>query len=445
MKTEVIRAIIERNQLEIAQHQGVKREIEDLIYAEVSASPIKLINGFRRAGKSYLLKSLIQRATQQGCFKLANVLYLNFEDLQLDEINTAQKLNDFYQAFIESRSKEEPKILAFDEIQNVDKWDKFIRTIYETNKRDAIFITGSNSELLSSELGTNLAGRFIQFSLQPFSFSEYINYHSSISNKSTKELLLNNQLERERLLDGYLRYGGLPETFSITNDLTRHNYVQGIVSKVILDDIVKRFGLRNITALEKIFQYLCLNVGTVISYTKITKRLNQLGIKVEDDTVIQYISHLEKSFAVYEVAKFDWTTRKVFQGTKKYYTIDTALPNLYNRLTADTSRLLENLVYLKLRSNSETKYIYYSNDGKFEIDFITESWSGTLSKYQVTTELNDENYDRELGAFITNDRHLAKCPNIILTRKGQSQELKYNKTKVKQINLIEWLLLSQLA
>jgi len=428
--------LISDNLQEILAEQLIAREESEELFKSLQAKPLKVISGFRRSGKSSLVKLAIQKAIATKLVQAENVLYLNFEDYMLSEIVDAQDLHELLQLFNKHLAVAGPKLLVFDEIQKIQDWDKFIRTIYDRNpNHDQIIITGSNADLLSSELSSRITGRFIEFKIQPFSFTEFLSY------KQIKFKNINKEYSKlESLFYDYCKQGGLPEIYSITDNNTKLSYTQSIVGKVILDDIVSRYKLRNNLAISKIFQFISQNPGKVMSYSKIVKYLKNIGIDIHQETLIEYLGYLQQCYAIYQVDKFDYSTKKIFQGSKKFYIVDVGLSHLYKGITNNFSMLLENLVYLKLKRNRNIKHIYYIAADNFEIDFVTEDWQGNIIKYQVTEQLTDDNQLRELGAFAKLDKYLAKHPNIILTLEQSNSEFCYEGQKIQHLNLIEFLL-----
>lgn len=417
------------------------REESPLIINSFDSKLIKIISGFRRSGKSSITKFTIQESLRNKFIKVENILYLNFEDYELMEINDVDKLAELYEIFINFMSSTGTKLLVFDEVQKVKNWDKFIRTLYERNAcNNQIILTGSNSEMLSSELGSNLAGRFIEFKLQPFSFKEFLCFKSfELPERICGKTFANLYPKLEPLFYEYLKEGGLPEIYSIHNPGTKLSYAQNIISKVILDDIVDRFRIRNNIAIGKIFQFISQNPGKSLSYSKISKYFKQLNIEIHEETVIEYIEYLKQSFAIYQIDKFDYSNKKIFQGNKKFYLVDIGLAHLYKGITKNFSMLLENLVFLKLRRNPEIKNIFYISNG-FEIDFVTEDWQGALALYQVTQELNANNLERELKGFVQIDQFLKQARQTILTLNGLSKVLTHQGQAIQQVNLLEFLL-----
>ncbi len=435
-KDDIIRLIAEW-QNRILRIQGIYREYLDALHATIGSKPIKIITGFRRSGKSFLVQLAARKLIENNTFSVSNILYLNFEDFRLAGINTPEKLDTFYRVFRSEIADGKKKLLIFDEIQNVNNWDRFIRTIYETDHDVEIILTGSNSRLLSSEIGSNLAGRFIELSILPFDFKEYLRYMDiKISNAAD---YFRNQEKIHYHFSQYVKFGGLPEILSINSETARFSYIEGIISKVILDDIIKRFNIKHTTVVEKTLFYLFSAIGNIISFTKISNHLKRLDISIKNETLIKYMQYMLTTFAIYETNKFDWKLGKLFGTTRKYYAVDTGVVNLYPRMVSNYSKQLENIVFLKLKRNRKQINFGALPSGK-EIDFITQTANGEFEKYQVTQTLHKDNYDRELSSFLLQNTYLKDGKNILLTLDENEEEIDYQDAKVLKKNLIRWLL-----
>ena len=435
-KDDIIRLIAEW-QNRILRIQGIYREYLDALHATIGSKPIKIITGFRRSGKSFLVQLAARKLIGNNTFSVSNILYLNFEDFRLAGINTPEKLDTFYRVFRAEIADDKKKLLIFDEIQNVNNWDRFIRTIYETDHDVEIILTGSNSRLLSSEIGSNLAGRFIELSILPFDFKEYLRYMDiKISNAAD---YFRNQEKIHYHFSQYVKFGGLPEILSINSETARFSYIEGIISKVILDDIIKRFNIKHTTVVEKTLFYLFSAIGNIISFTKISNHLKRLDISIKNETLIKYMQYMLTTFAIYETNKFDWKLGKLFGTTRKYYAVDTGVVNLYPGMVSNYSKQLENIVFLKLKRNRKQINFGALPSGK-EIDFITQTANGEFEKYQVTQTLHKDNYDRELSSFLLQNTYLKDGKNILLTLDENEEEIDYQDAKVLKKNLIRWLL-----
>lgn len=440
IENQEILHIIELAQKRIKESKFMSRSYINELFDMVMSKPIKIVTGFRRCGKSTIVRAVCQKLIRKKEYNLNDILYLNFEDLQLIKYHNAEKVQKITKFFLEQNKNK--KLLVFDEIQLVKNWDKLLRTIYEFENQANIIITGSNSELLSSELGSNLAGRFISLEVQPFSFKESLLY---------KNIEITNQREYEKREDEikdhfyeYVRFGGLPEVFSITSDDAKRSYLEGLISKVILDDVVERFNVRNASVIEKILVYLFVNIGNVISFVKIEKYLKQLGYKIKLATIIDYVSYLQKTFAISELLRFSWKSQRVFDNSKKYYSVDVALSYLYHDLGNNFSKRLENLVYLKLKRDKRFTSIYYGYD-ESEIDFISLNRRENLfEKYQVTQELNEKNRDREFDPLVYSDPYTKNSVNHLLVMNDIDRTIEENipgaSVIIQQKNLITWLL-----
>jgi len=275
----------------ILKNQGIKREIFSKIYAEIQAKPIKILTGFRRSGKSFLMTQIAKQAIDEKKYSLNNVLYINFEDVQLLSHQNLEGLNLIWQSFNNNISEKGPKLVIFDEIQLIPNWQNFIRTLYEKEKDLSIFLTGSNSEMLSSELGSALAGRYIEFHILPFSFSEVL----ALKNIYIKDR--NDYWRQEKdivaTFTDFYNFGGLPEIYSINGDSARKSYYEGIIKKVILDDIIKRFKVKNIGLLEELFSYLLGGIGNVTLISKLTNKINSIkNLQITQNTIIDYVKYL---------------------------------------------------------------------------------------------------------------------------------------------------------
>ncbi|MBI2974840.1 MAG: ATP-binding protein, partial [Deltaproteobacteria bacterium] len=421
----------------ILKRRGVARYNESDILSSIPSKPIKIITGFRRAGKSFLAQRIAKQLVENGKYKIENILYLNFEDYQLSDVNSAKKLGDVYAVFLSDIAKTGPKLIFLDEIQNVSGWDKFVRTIYEKEDDIEIILTGSNSELLSAELGSNLAGRFIEFFLFPFDFKEFLSYKNIFIRDEND--YLRNKAELEKLFAEYLNYGGLPEIFEISSEDAKFSYLKGIITKVVLDDIVKRFNVDNVDVLERLLNYVLSNVGGAVSYTNLKNKIKQLGLEVKVETVIKYVSYFAKTFVVFELNKFDWKQRKVFSSSKKYFATDVGLTSLFRPSRENLSMKLENLIFLHLKKKNGNIF-YGANERGREVDFILRRDDIYYDKYQVCSGLDKDNLARELGVFNLSDKYLKGGDNFILTSKADIEPEVLKKYHVNHYNIIRWLL-----
>ena len=428
--------VITEWQNQILNTSGIVRSYETRLIKAAGSKPIKIITGFRRSGKSFLVQRLAHHLVKEKKYSLKNILYLNFEDFRLASINNPEKLNDLYKTFRNQIADSCNKLLVFDEIQKVCDWDKFIRTIYEKDNDIEIILTGSNSELLSAEIGSNLAGRFIEFFILPFSLSEILLYQEITIQSQIDYLHHKDYIEKH--FYSYIKFGGLPEILTIDEGQSRYSYLEGILNKVILDDIIERFKIKHPAIIEKIIYYLFAAIGNNISFTKIANYLRELGINLKPETIINYTDHILKTFALYETTKFDWKIGKIFSTSRKYYAVDTGIAHLNPVTVSNFSKQLENAVFLKLRRHYKTIHFGALASGK-EIDFIVQDKPGHFTKLQICKTLHEKNSQRELSPFSLADTYL-QGDNILLTLDEEEKELKFKGVTIMKKNLIKWLL-----
>lgn len=428
--------IIAEWQNQILRTEGIPRSYEQELLDAVGSKPIKIITGFRRAGKSFLVQRLARQLIAKKCYSPEDILYLNFEDFRLALINNPENLNALYRAFRTQLAGYGNKLLIFDEIQKVHNWDRFIRTIYEKDNDIEIILTGSNSELLSAEIGSNLAGRFIEFSILPFNLREILLYNGF--SVKTKADYYRHKDVIENTFSSYVKFGGLPEILTINQAQARYSYLDGILNKVILDDIIERFKIRHPALIEKIIYYLLSAVGNNISFTKVSHYLKQLGFNLKPETIITYTRHILKTFAIYEINKFDWKIGKIFSASRKYYSVDTGIAHINPATVSNFSKQLENVAFLKLKRQNKTIHFGALSSGK-ELDFIVQDREGNFSKFQITRTIHDDNYKREVSSFILADNYL-KGDNLLLTLDDEEKDIELKGITISQKNLMKWLL-----
>lgn len=389
---------------------GLERHIE--FRKSILSKQITVISGIRRSGKSTLLK--------QFSLKLPDFYYINFDDERL--INFS--VEDFNNLIIVWKKKFESKYILIDEIQNITKWERFVRRIHDEGYK--LFITGSNAKLLSSELSTHLTGRYQKIELFPFSFSELIGYYkidTSLSLTSvTKAKILN-------LFDEYLLRGGFPEYIKYKDN----EYLKRIYEDIIYRDIITRFGIKEVKSFRELTNYIFTNFTKEESYNTLK---NILGIKTTM-SVRAYVGFLEESYLIFELFKYDYSLKKQYVSDKKLYVIDNGMRNATSfGFSADRGRLLENLVYIELKRRG--KKLYYFKD-KFECDFLVQENNTITQAIQVTQKIDQTNEEREFGGLMNAFSRLNIKTGLILTEnQSKIQTIDSHKIIIKPI--WQWLL-----
>ncbi|WP_086949420.1 ATP-binding protein [Sphingobacterium sp. JB170] len=352
----------------IDAQQRVFLDKQDLIIREALQNvPIvdnyaTIITGIRRCGKSTLLLQLLKS-------KYTEVIYLNFEDIRLVAFN----IEDFIrlQQEIDKRSI---RVLFFDEIQIVDKWEIFVNQLLREGY--TVFVTGSNASLLSKELGTHLTGRHLSMELFPFSYREFITYKET-------------EADQESLKD-YLVTGGMPEYVKSGQALI----LGSLMDDILVRDISVRHSVRDIDSLKQLAIYLISNVGVLVSANKLT---GLFGIK-SSTTILEYFNYFKDAYLVEFVPRFDYSIKVQARNPKKIYVMDTGLINVVSTsFTEDLGRKLENMVYLHLRRTYSTIY-YFAEKG--ECDFVVFEKGKIVQAIQVCYTIDDFNFEREYSGLV---------------------------------------------
>ena len=361
-----------------------------------------IITGVRRCGKSTFLNQLMK--------KQKKAYYLNLEDPRLEGF----ELTDFNK--IENIFKElygESGVYFFDEIQNIPKWEKFIR--YLIDKKEKIVISGSNASMLSRELGTKLTGRYLRAEMFPFSFKEFLDLENA-------EPSINS-------FEKYCQKGGFPEYLKKDNPLILNE----LLSDIVMKDIAIRFGIKNTRILNKMAIFLIGNSGKEYSYSSIKNMLNIKSVQ----SVIDYISFFEDAYLIFTIPIFSYSYKKQQINPKKIYSIDTGFSS-YNSpsFSKDKGRMLENLVFLALRRKH--KEIFYFKE-KNECDFLVKEKEKIIQAIQVCYDFNHDNKEREINGLIEAIEKFKLKEGLILTY-NQTDEFDVRGTKIKVIPVWKWLL-----
>lgn len=376
---------------------------------------IKVITGIRRCGKSVLLKQIINEIKNND-INDEHIIYLNFELQDYDNIKNANSLNNY----IKEKIKDENKYyLFFDEIQNVNEWEKVINS-FKASLNVSIFITGSNSNLLSGELATHLAGRYVSFRIQPFSFKEVC----ELKNTGKENL--------EEIFNDYLLWGGLPQRFTVGEEEQIIAYLENIYDSIVLKDIILRNKIQNVNMLELLIQYLVSTPSQTFSGTSIAKHFENDKRTISPEAIYNYFDYISNSFIINKVQRFDIKGKKILSKLDKYYLTDLGLAHIKNiNKKIDLGASLENIVFNELIDRGYT--VYTGKNGDKEIDFIATKAKEKLY-FQVAYILADEKViEREFGAYKGIDDNY---PKYVLTL----DKFDFSQNGIIHKNVIEWLL-----
>ncbi len=342
---------------------------------------VKVITGIRRCGKSTIMRQIIDELSSRGIVN-EQIIYINFEDYKYRTLTNPDK---FYE-YVENKIVSEKKYyLFFDEIQNVEDFELVINSFRATHNV-SIFITGSNSKLLSGELATHLSGRTVSFRVMPFTFMEFCEYRKQ------------EHVDYDTLLAEYMLYGGLPLVCGAQTDTTKNVMLSNIYDSIVLKDIVMRNKVASPTVLEKVLGYVVANSSLTVSGNVIAGELSKSGQKVSAPVVYEYLKYIVDACICDKVQRYDIRGKKVLAFEEKYYVCDLGFLQLHkNRVKDEYNYIIETLCYNELIARGYK--VYVGKTWKGEVDFVAEL-HGKRIYLQVTYLMNDEKViEREFGAY----------------------------------------------
>jgi len=401
MLKEELRKIVKMQKKDLSQYEkGVERD--KLKEIELKTKFTIVISGIRRCGKSTLMRQIAR--------KVKGFHYFNFEDPKASafEVKDFERLNN---AFIEEFGEQD--YYFFDEVQNVNKWELFVRLLLDKGKH--VFITGSNASLLSKELGTRLTGRHLTYELFPFSFKEFLELKG-------KKASVNSFQE-------YFTNGGFPEYLK----LNKTEVLQELVNDILVRDISVRHGIRNLSSLKQMAIFLITNAGKEFSYNSL-KEMFKLG---SINSVISFISYFEDSYLLFTIPRFAYSLKKQIVNPKKVYSIDNGLSSTNSAsFSEDKGKMLENMVFINLRKKN--KEIFYFQE-KGECDFVIKEKNKITKAMQVCYKINKENEEREINGLLEAMKEFKLNEGLIITY-DQEDKLLIKDKVIKIVPAWKWLL-----
>ncbi len=400
-----------------------RKEYIDKLLSYKDKDLIKVVSGFRRSGKSTLLEILQSNLLSQGVDK-QQIQFYNFE---LPENYLNKTWDGIYFEIKQKALGSKTNYIFLDEVQNIPFFEKLVDGLFATENID-VYITGSNAFLLSSELATLLSGRYIEISILPFSFKEYLTARNiDIADK---------YLNFEALFFDYVNETSLPKGVELRESGFDkiYEYLDAIYTTIIEKDITQRHQINNKRAFANIVKFVASNIGNQLSPSNISKALKQDGQNIHHATVEKYLEYLVASFVFYKVNRFDLKGKKQLATQEKYYLVDVGLLNLLvgkERIT-ERGHILENIVYLELirRGNK----VWTGTARNTEVDFVCKNPMGEIDYYQVAWQMTDERtVEREFGAL---EKVKDNYPKYLLTTDSFTQ----NRSGIKHLNVFNWLL-----
>lgn len=374
---------------------------------------IKIITGIRRCGKSVVLEQIKKEISEYT----DNIIYLNFEDKRVyNIINNADDLINY----VEKNKKPGLCYCFFDEIQVLDDWNIACKTLRLNN--NSIFITGSNSKLLSKEFTKELSGRYISFQIRPFVYKEILEY--------TKEL------NKECSILDYIIWGGFPKRFEFNGEEAQRLYLNDLDETIVINDLINRYKIRKVSLFKSIVNYILRSNSRIYSATSIKDYIKKEHSECSVNTVMKYLGYLEEAYIIESIKQYSTKTKKELAFYQKVYNEDVSFNSLRcldNRY--DLTHNLENIVFNELKYMGYSLYVY-DNNGK-EIDFLAQKDNKKYLIQVAYSIIEEKAYKRELGAFANMDNLTQK---IIIT----NDDIDYSTSTVRHIKLKEFLLMDTL-
>lgn len=378
---------------------------------------IKVIMGIRRCGKSILLQQIIEELKKNNISE-SQIIYINFEYEDYSFIKNDMDLHEYISKQMTTSKK---YYLFFDEIQNVEQWEKAINS-FKASKNVSIFITGSNSDLLSGELATHLAGRYVSFKIFPFTLQEVC----ELKNVTDKN-------EIENLFNEYIIWGGLPQRFVMTDEYQTRVYLSDIYNSIVVKDIVKRFNIKDLDLLNRIIEYIVTTPSQNFSADNLSNYfMNNDNREVSKVTIYNYLEYMTKAMLISKAERFDIRGKRILNGKYKYYLTDLGIGHIKNfGKRPQMGAYLENIVYNELICRGYD--VYVGNSENAEIDFIATRFNEKIY-IQVAYILADEKVvEREFCAYKGIDDNY---PKYVLTM----DKFDFSQDGIIHKNVIDWLL-----
>ncbi len=385
---------------------------------------IKVVSGLRRSGKSTLFE-LYRQTLLQMKVQTKQIVFLNFEDFELRKF-----LNDLDALYVHITSQldlSKPCYVFLDEVQNVNEFERLVDGLFIKPNID-VYITGSNAFLLSGELATLLSGRYIEISILPFSFKEYLS--------ARKINTSNRYLNYEALFFDYVNETSLPKGVDLREGGFDkiYEYLEAIYATIIEKDITQRHQINDKRAFSNITKFVASNIGNPLSPGNIAKILKQDGQRTHNTTVERYLEYLVASFIFYKVNRFDLKGKRQLATQEKYYLVDAGLLNILvgKERNTDRGHILENIVYLELLRRGNK--IWTGTTRNNEVDFVCKTTTGNIEYYQVAWQMTSKStVEREFGAL---EKIKDNYPKFLLTTDSFTQ----NRSGILHLNVFNWLL-----
>lgn len=415
----------------------IPRDIPIEQYLDIKPRKIIAITGFRRVGKTYLLFHLLQKLLQKS--DREQEIYINFDDERIPE--QTEFLTELFPSILQT-FKKNPKHVFLDEIQDMPKWSKWLRRVYDNEEYD-LFITGSSSKVSSREIPTELRGRCLELQVFPLSFKEFLRFKNIEINFDKLKYSEYEKVKVSRNLNEYLIFGGMPEVV-LAEEEKKIEILQQYYGTVVRRDIVERFKVKNEEGLKAMMRLL-LN-SKQYSISRLYNTLKSLNYEIGKTTILHYLQYVENSYFMYSIPIFSYKIKDSLQYPRKVYFIDNGfITSISTRHSKDLGRFYENSVAIELlrRNAQKDTEIYYWSDRKGkEVDFVIKEGLQINKLIQVCYDIGDfDTKKREIEALLKASKDL-KCNNLIVITNNYDAVEEIKKQKIQFISLHNWLLSS---
>ena len=376
---------------------------------------VKILVGIRRCGKSVILNQIIDEIKEKGVQE-DHIIYINFEFVEFEELQNYKKLNEYIKEKIKGNDK---YYIFLDEIQKVDKFETVVNSLRASLKNISIFITGSNSKLLSNEISTVLSGRYVLFNIYPLRYKEF----RELTNKDPKS---------DETFWDFVQWGGLPNRTQFNDENNIKDYLHSVFDSIILRDVVERLGLKDTVLFNLLLQYIVDTTGREFSAENVIRYLKSEGKSTSSETLYSYLDALCKALIIKKIYRYDIHGKAILKTLNKYYMTDLGIAQIKNNnFEINKSFAIENIVYNELLTRGYEVYIGKTKNG--EIDFIATK-TGEKIYIQVSYLLTDDKVvEREFGAFKAIEDNY---PKYVLSM----DRLNFSQNGVIHQNIIDWLL-----
>ncbi len=345
---------------------------------------------------------------------------------------TQTLLEDIKNIYLEYIKPTGDLVIMLDEVQNVSGWEQWVRKEYELY-HNRLYVTGSNSHLLSAEFGTALSGRYLDTEVFPLSFNEYLTFNGISVN--SKAQLLHNKILLHQHLNNYIKYGGFPKIVLQEDEALKIETIKSYYDSILLKDIVARYQLKNYQVLNDLALFLLSHNATINAYNKLKNNFSS-----SFDTIRDYVEYLKNSYMVLSIPKFDYSLKKQIANPQKFYAIDTGFSNVVSfNISRKVGANLENIVFLELKRRGKEIFYYKTEKGR-EVDFLVQG-ENRIELIQVSATLeNKETRHRELRVFSEAERELRGEIRALLITFDNSEVVEYNGCEVEIVNVLDFLI-----